>query len=890
MRKFLLFVIFSIATFSLTFAGTTGKLAGKVTDKDTGEGLPFVNIILEGTTIGGSTDMDGNYVILNIPPGKYSIKVQYVGYQTQVIEGVSISIDLTTKVNVELSQTSVELGEVVVKAEKAALQKDITSSQAAVSSDEIEQLPVAELDDIIQLQAGVTRGTGGEFHIRGGRSSEIAYQVNGISVTDSYDKSRGIDIDNSAVQELQVISGTFNAEYGDAMSGVINTVTKEGGSKFHGAIKAYSSDYLSNHTNIFPGVDEFNPVQNYDLVGSLSGPIIQNKINFFANVRHTYDDGYLYGKREFTTTGALGDNALVPMNYSRRTTGIANLTIFPFSGIKLNFEGLYADSKFRDYNHAFKLNPDGDVTKFNNSFTGTFTLTHTFSQYSFYTVKASYFNRGFEEYLYENPYDPRYIHPDSLNTVGYAFIDQGTNNHRFNRQTNTYLAKFDFTSQVTNKHLLKIGAVFKSHKLDFDNYNLEPKRVNGIPVEPFEPSIPSVTSTNREKYTGEPIELSAYIQDKIEYNDVIINIGIRFDYFNSNGKVLVDPTDPNIYVPLRDNLKSLTVAEREQYFYKDAEAKFQIGPRFGIAYPVSPTGVIHFSYGHFLQVPPFLYLFNGGSYKVPTTGGPYGPYGNPDIKPQNTIMYELGLRQEFSGNYLIDVTMFYRDIRNWVTAGPMTQTRNGVAYSVYTNKDYANVKGVTLNFNKRFSDYWAFNLNYTFQYAEGSNSTPEDDYYAQTGNSEPTLYLLPLNWDQRHMLNASFYVGVGNWGASLIGRYGTGLPYTPSVTQFTADRGITSGFTRNTNRKPNQFNLDFKADYKFDLGPYGLTAFVRVFNLLDTKTVVDVFSDTGKPDFTTEGNNIGSDPNRPNTVEEYLTRPWYYSAPRLIQFGMEFNF
>jgi hypothetical protein len=152
--------------------------------------------------------------------------------------------------------------------------------------------------------------------------------------------------------------------------------------------------------------------------------------------------------------------------------------------------------------------------------------------------------------------------------------------------------------------------------------------------------------------------------------------------------------------------------------------------------------------------------------------------------------------------------------------------------------------------------------------------------------------LLPLDWDQRHLLNASFYVGAQDWGASLLSRFGTGLPYTPSVTQYTADRGLTSGFSKNSRRRPNQFQLDLKAHYNFELFGNTLTAFVRVFNILDSKIVVNVFSDTGKPDFTTEAQSLEgvSDPNRPNTIEEYLTRPWNYAAPRLVQVGFNYNF
>ncbi|MCX7875103.1 MAG: TonB-dependent receptor [Melioribacteraceae bacterium] len=892
MKKIITKLILLITIPTFVFAGTTGKLTGKVIDKKTGEPLPFVNVVIEGTSLGAATDLDGKYTILNIPPGKYSVKFQYVGYQSVVIQNVQISIDLTTTQDVVMEETAVEMQAIVVEGKADKIQKDITSSQARVTSEEIKNLPVAELSDVLQLQAGVTRGAGGEFHIRGGRSSEIAYWVNGISITDAFDNSRGIEIDNSSVQELQVISGTFNAEYGQALSGIVNTVTKEGGQSLKGDVKVYGSDYASNFTDYFVGIDKFSPIANYNVQGSLSGPIpfTNNKLTFFTNLRYVYDDGYLYGYKKYNTDGTPADGKLTAMNWNKRLIGQANLAWLLAGAIKLNAEVLFSNEKFRDYSHFFKWNPDGDVKKFANSYNATFTLTHTLSSKTFYTLKISDFYKDFKEYLYEDPFDSRYFHPDSLRTVGYAFVTKGTNLHRFYRETNTLIGKIDFTSQISENHLIKFGFEGRTHKLAFDDYYLEPLRVNGVPVEPFKPSIPEANTPNRTKYDAEPIEFSAYIQDKIEYQSVIINIGLRLDYFNSKGNILADPTDPNIYLPLRTELEKLPISEREQYFYKKAEPKWSIGPRFGVAYPISDQGVLHFSYGQFLQIPSFQYLFNRGPYLVPNTGSGYGPYGNPDLKPQQTVMYEIGFKQQFFEDFSLDVTGFYRDIRNWITAGPLISTRNLVSYSTFINKDYSNVKGITFNLNKRFTNHYSIDLNYTYQVAEGSNSNPEDEFFAQLGNNEPTLYLIPLDWDQRHLLNLSLFVGDVDWGISTIARYGTGLPYTPSITQFTADRGITSGLQRNSRRRPTQFSVDLRLHKSLNVLGLNVTTFLRVFNLLDNKIAVNVFGDTGKPDYTTEGKNIGYDPNRPNTVEEYLRYPWNYGEPRRVEFGFEFSF
>jgi len=892
MKKILL-IYFTILNF--TFAGTTGKINGKVTDNLTGEPLPFVNIILEGTNFGAATDIDGNYVILNIPPGKYNLKAQYIGYQTVVVENISVSIDLTTTVDFKLNESAVELEEIVVQGVQGLIKKDVTSSQSLISSDQIDALPVSELDDVLQLQAGVTRDASGDFHIRGGRTSEIAYWVNGISITDAYDNSRGIQIDNNSIQELQVISGTFNAEYGNAMSGIVNTVTKEGNIDYHGSLLIYSGDHLSNFTEYFPNIDDIDPVSNYNFQGSLSGPLpfTDNIITFFVNGRYYYDDGYLYGERRFNTDGTPGDKSVVPMNWRKNYYGQGNIAFSPIQELKFNIEGLYSKEDFQDYNHEYRLNPDGNVFKFAESYNGTGTITHMLSSSTFYTVKGSYFYKDFNEYLYEDPFDSRYFHPDSLQRGRldtYSFRSMGTNLHRFYRKTNTYLGKIDFTSQVSQEHLVKIGTEVKSHNLQFDDYDLEPLRINGIPVEPFQPSIPDISQTNRDQYENEPFEASAYIQDKIEFEEVIINLGVRIDYFDANGKVLVDRKDPNIFAPLRPEMEQLSIQEREPFFYKDSESKMQVSPRFGIAYPISATGVVHFSYGHFLQIPPFQYLFQNGPYKIPNSGANIGVFGNPDLEPQKTVMYEIGVRQEFYNDYLIDITGFYRDVRDWITAGPIIQTYNLVTYSIFTNKDYANVKGITLTFNKRFTNYFSFDLNYTYQVAEGTNSKPEDEYNAAIGSGEPSLFLIPMDWDQNHLLNASIFTGYEGWGASLIARYGTGLPYSPTTTLYTSERLTGGGLIRNTRRIPSQFTMDLKLEKTFQLLGFDINAFVRIFNLLDNRVPIRVFGDTGQPDFTTETQTIIKNPASPNTPEEYVKYPDHYGEPRNVQFGIDLSF
>ncbi|HSR18824.1 MAG TPA: carboxypeptidase-like regulatory domain-containing protein, partial [Ignavibacteriaceae bacterium] len=173
MKKSLLSLFIFILSASILKAGNTGKIAGKIVDENN-EPLPFANIIVIGTTLGGTSDEDGNYFIINISPGTYTLKASYVGYTSSTISGVKVSVDRTTPIDFHLNSETLNLESVVVVANQPLIIKDKTSSVAKISSEEIEELPVQEVADVIKLQAGVVVGDDGRIHIRGGRSNEIS--------------------------------------------------------------------------------------------------------------------------------------------------------------------------------------------------------------------------------------------------------------------------------------------------------------------------------------------------------------------------------------------------------------------------------------------------------------------------------------------------------------------------------------------------------------------------------------------------------------------------------------------------------------------------------------------------------------------------------------------
>jgi outer membrane receptor protein involved in Fe transport len=348
------------------FGGTSGKIAGRVIDAETGEPLPGVNVIIENSSMGASTDIDGIYFIINVPVGSYSVRAGMIGYNTMIMTDVSVRGDLTTTIDFNMTVKILESDqEVIVIAERPMVQKDLTSGRSIVGAAEIKEMPVESLAGIIETKAGIVAGTDGSIHIRGGRSSEVTYMIDGVPITNPSSGGLAVGLENSAVQELQILSGTFNAEYGQAMSGIINIVTKEGGTKYTGNLSAYLGDYYTKDTEFFEYGDQFDLMNIKNLEASLSGPVpgLGDKLSFFASGR-LYDYGGLYrGVREHLPTD---------VNYLT-SKAVEELRDSPWgrAGL-LNFA-----EPFEDLDGDGKLAP-GSESYFDFDGNGTFTLGEPF--------------------------------------------------------------------------------------------------------------------------------------------------------------------------------------------------------------------------------------------------------------------------------------------------------------------------------------------------------------------------------------------------------------------------------------------------------------------------------------------------------------------------------
>ncbi len=897
----------------------SGKIAGKVIDKKTGEPLPFVNVIILKTNYGAATDIDGNYSIIGLSPGKYTIKASALGYNAVSYSKVRVSIDLTTKINFELSPTVLKLSQdIIIVAKKPLITKDLTSSTAIINSDEIKELPVTEFQEVLQLKAGFVGG-----NVRGGRSGEVVYAIDGVPVTDVYDGSTVVDVNANSIQELQFVSGAFNAEYGRALSGYVNIATKDGSNEFHANVSTYIGSYVSKGTNIFRNIDKIKPTNIRNIELTLSGPLIKDKVFLRTTGRWIYFGGWMYGKRVFTPFNITlnkgssvplesrytliadsaigkGDGAIVPMNDNEKKYVQAKLTFKIIPKVKITYNMIYDNVHYRDFNLAYSFNPDGDFKKERTGFTNILGITHTLSNSTFYNLNFSYFKKDFSQRAFD--YKPDGLYPNGLllskrPTEVPSFLTGGAQLSAFERNTETIGVKLDITSQVNQSNMLKAGFEFNKHRLYFNNINYIQEQGLQDPEVSLNPYvhlfIPNINDPNEnlkiDQYTRRPVEFSAYIQDKIELEQMIINIGIRADYFSPDGFTLADPSDPDIYRPRRPENLALTLAERRAKWYVNAPSSWQFSPRLGIAFPLTDRGVVHFSYGHFFQVPNFNLLYTNPEFKFGGGTGNIGVAGNAALKPEKTISGEIGFQQAFSDNITVDVTGYFRDIRNLAgtRADAITLFGGSASYSQFVNSDFGFVKGIVVSFNKRMSNNWAATIDYTLQLAKGNASDPQAIRNQRVSGLVPEIQLIRLNFDQTHTLNATFtYISDYGWGFSLISRYGSGFPYTPTQSLNVSELLI------NSELKPPTFNVDLRAYKDITIGGVKINLFARIYNLFDKRNQLNVYNDSGTADFTIDEflRRKSNSPALVNTLDEYYRNPSFYSEPRRVEIGTSIFF
>lgn len=808
------------------FASTTGKIAGRVFDKGTGEPLVGANVVIEGTRLGTTSGADGSFVIIDVPPGTYRVKVSYIGFGPMTMENVKVFINQTTTLTFELSETAIQSGEVVITAVRPLVRKDATGTVTVVTHEEIQVLPVANFVDVLRIRAGVV-GEGSNIYVRGGRSNEVAYMIDGVYVEDPLFGGLGTQLHNDAIEQLEFLTGTFSAEFGDAMSAVANVVTRSGTERFSGKIEARTSEFAQPYSSYREG----------RVVGSFSGPITSGATFF------------LTGERDYR-------GSWLPFGYNTDISALGKVTMPVSEMLKLTGSYRYTENEHQNYNHSWKYIPEQYYQPSSSSHQGMIQFKHVLSPEAFYDVKMSYFAQ--QSMLGILGLDGKYLDTSQyMLSSNYEFLSWVGNGYSDfyskalpveidSALTKTYNLKADLVWQIGTTHEIKTGLDLKSHDLfRFSVY--DPKR----------------TAPYINDYSRQPFEAALYVQDKMEFPSLILNVGLRLDYANQRARFRNSPLDSTSFI--------------------DSEAKFQLSPRIGIAHPISDRTNLSFSYGHFFQNPEYQFLYENSQYDL----GVREPlFGQPDLDAQRTVAYQVGINHQLADNVAVTLTAYYKDITGLIGTHYYLPFVDGryVGYTVYINEDYANIKGFEFELTMRRSKNISGGFTYSYQVAKGSASSETEQY---PGTTESTL-LYYLGFDKTHSLNANVSLDfAANEGPDFFGipilertywnfivRASSGYPYTPG--------GRDVGFViLNSARMPWSFRLDVEAGRDWYVGGVKLTLFAEALNLTNYNNVVSVYTDSGLPDYTLYP---------AGHSDEYIKDPSNFGPPRRVRLGLRIAF
>ncbi len=798
-----------------SFAGL-GKIAGTVTNQDTGEPLPGAQVLIVGTTMGAAANAQGQYFILNVPPGTYTLRVTFMGYTAKEVQDVRAQLDVTTTVDCQLKETVIEGEMVTVVAERPTVDKTMTATKITFDPEIVDNiLPVNTLNDI--LQTSVTTQS-----MRGANKTGVGYMIDGVNLTDIMFSSGGgtdgytnvkrntnyigssgtgefvnesnlpvsgrtaempqttVDVVQSSVAQADVIAGTFNAEYG-ASAGVINIASKSGGKNYSGKLFVRSSlgglDYA--------GPDVYNAVVSggktaADLYNEQKQKLT-NAANPLAALMNWTPDSYEAGEdpritSEFSFGGPLtskgnfffsgnflNDHGRFPGEFQREVGGSLKLNYDITSSDRLTLYGKLDDwgQLFgwtnRSYSYMYQFWLEGQPVWDRMGLASYLKHTHVFNTASFLETTVSYVGNektwGYkpvddklqydnygddwlildtkaeaDKYLNEPTTrifntapgnDPNYQVTGFQNQIRFGIAGY----HYENLKTSTLTLATNYTNQISFHHQLKAGLEYKLNNVDRFSH----KSSVGFP----DPSFKFETVI----YDINPWSFGTFVQDKIEYEGIIVNLGARFDAYNLNTKFWDSYFAPVKWDTLDENNQALNVWNAT----KESDTHYYFSPRIGVSHPITENAAMHYSWGIYTTQPNLGYwLQNYGAFANTSLPAVW----NSDPDPEKATAYEIGFNVALANDLGVDVTAYYRDVRNGTAIGysinqdkTITKT-DWSLYTYYTNWGYRDSRGVELNFWKRPTPERYFgivglsgNLSVSYAYdksSAGGNSIAQD--------------------------------------------------------------------------------------------------------------------------------------------------------------------
>lgn len=905
-------------------AGTTGKLAGRVRDLSTGQPIPSATITIPETRFASISDENGQFFILNVPTGNYTIHVHALGYRDAALAATHVTADFTTSVTIEMQSVVTVVTPVVsVEGTRPLIQRDATTTVRVIDAEEIANSPTRGYLDIVARQTGVVQFSNhNAFQIgatertntpvlvfRGGRPEEVGYYVDGFSQQDLQSGFTTATVPNAALSEIVVMPGGFAAEYGRNLSGVVNIATKEGGDRLGGSFEVLSDGPSGDWVGT-PSYD-----QNI-YAATLGGPLVPGNTNwkFFGAVERGWSRD---GTPSPLSDGQLPANSVGSWLWNAKLSGKLTNSV----DLKLGTTG--SQQAWREFRNVYRFDLEHAPRYLDKNGSGYAQLTHTLDARTFQNLAVGLFStqrtRGDATFFDDldqygsygasgNPsYDPGealFVYGDGDSSGAHIY------DNFFRRQSSYVAVKWDLTRQAGFHHLAKVGIDFQRHSLR-SYQHLNPSSIyegNTSPYVDVESYGYDSTGVGAELDDGlngakHPVAIGAYLQDKIEYAGLIFQPGVRYDYFDSQTLRVKDEGNP------LDDASQLTPDRLEE-----SRPSHSFSPRLGIAFPISDVTNIHVNYGKFYQQPNLNELYTNYSYMAYKirTGGYYYPFGNPNLEPGETIAYEVGLSRQLTRSAKLELSTYYKDIRGLSQVTRISSNPN--QFASYRNIDYGTAKGIDLHLALERTRRLSGAFNYSLGFAEGTGSISNTNRIIAWTGSETPKQTAPLAFDQRHRLSVvgDYRVAAGEGpkflggtpfakaGVSAVFLAASGLPYTPTEVYnevtLQSVNGTPSG-PINSRRAPWTYQLDLRVDRDFDAGFSKLNAFVWVVNVLDRKNPSTVFSSSGLPDETgwlsTPEGQAWLESNGEGARERYelaQNDPRNYLTPRIVRFGLRTSF
>jgi outer membrane receptor for ferrienterochelin and colicin len=804
LTKYLLLASLIVSVQLISLAGTVGIIEGKAFDKATREPIPGVNILLVGTTSGASSDREGRFQIGNVPGGMYDLTATLIGYRTIRLRGVRVIADLRSRVEFAMEESPVQIGEVDIIAPSPPILKDVTGTVHTISNKEIEALPVSSFLDVVALQPGVTS----DLHFRGGKSSESLYLVDGLPIQDVIGGGVGTDLPRSSIVSLKVETGGYEAEYGNALSGIVNIITNNGSNENEFTVRGEKDDILTGEQTDHTSEGEV----------SAGGPIIQDKLFYFGSGSFTLSDTrYWQDLSRFFSSPV-----------TKQFTGFAKLTYQWSPAIKMSAQILGSSRDWRDYEFNWRFNLTGLPPELRHAYRAAFMFSHTVSPKFFYSASISqYSNR-----THVGPADKSQVDTTMYQYDFFLRYVIGGNRSWWaeSRQTINTL-KADFTYQFSEHHLLKAGGEFNLYSVYSDILKYEPQ--TNIWGKPF---LNKPLFNYSSDYSYYPASGSAYLQDKVELTEegMLLNFGIRYDMLNPRAE---RPAAER--VPISPDEYQTTITG-----YVPASIKQLISPRVGFSAPFAERGYLFINYGHYVQFPLFDYLYSGLN-NVSLQKGVGALVGNPDLQPEKTKAWEFSAKYAFKNDIVLSVTYFDKTTYNQVdvkTFIPSTARAAGnFGFAEFVNNPFAKAQGVEFLIAREKHEWLTGSISYTFMTAEGlSQDARQGLTYYEWGFAPPPK-LFPLSWDQRHSLKVIVNAKLP-WEADLavLWTFSTGRPYTfyPTLDGYTP-LDSTLKFVPNNARMPDVSNLEIKASKRIHVtDELLLICFLDMRNVFDRRNVL----------------------------------------------------